>query len=344
MRILVTGGAGFLGRHFVDKVLNEGHTARILDLEPLEDDRFEDRPVEFVEGDVRNPDCVNAATEGVDVVVHAAAALPIQSRDRIVETDYGGTKTVLQVARNHDVDRFVHVSTTAVYGIHDTPRPIDESHPKDPVGPYGRAKFRAERECLKHEDELFVSIIRPKTFVGPERLGIMAILFDWIQRGKNVYVPGDGTNRYQLLDVVDLCDALWLACTHPDADGVFNVGATEFGTINEDVQPVLERADTGSKLVHLPAKPIQVVLRVLETLNLSPIVEWQYATIDKNLMVSSAKIRETLGWSPTYSNRETILRNYEWYVEHRDRLAGESGKTHRSPWNQKILKIIRYFS
>lgn len=344
MRVLVTGGAGFLGRHFVQKVLEEGHTARILDREPLEDDRFDDEPVDFVSGDVRDRGIVHTATKDVDVVVHAAAALPIQPRDEIVETDYEGTKIVLEESRKQNVDRFVHVSTTAVYGIHDTPEPIDEAHPKDPVGPYGRAKFRAEQECLKHGDDLFVSILRPKTFVGPERLGIMAILFDWIQRGKNIYVLGDGTNRYQLLDVADLCDALWLACTHPNADDVFNVGATKYGTLNEDIRPVLERANTGSSLVHLPAKPIQVVLRLLEKLNLSPIVEWQYATVDKNLMVSSSKIQETLGWSPNYSNQEAILRNHEWYVQHHEQLAGTSGKTHRTPWDQKILKIIRYFS
>jgi nucleoside-diphosphate-sugar epimerase len=242
------------------------------------------------------------------------------------------------------VDRFVYISTTAVYGIHDSPEPVPEKSPKDPVGPYGLAKQKAEQICMDASDDLFVSILRPKTFVGPERLGIMGVLFDWIMRGKTVYILGDGTNRYQLLDVKDLCDAIWLACTHPDADSIFNVGATDYRTVNEDIQPVLERANTGSKLRHLPAKPIQIVLSILESLNLSPIVKWQYATVDKNLAVSPSKIQDTLGWEPNYSNRESLLRNFDWYREHYETLSDQSGVTHRTPWNQKILKIVRYFS
>jgi nucleoside-diphosphate-sugar epimerase len=344
MKVLVTGGAGFLGRHFVRTVVDQGHEARIVDLEPLEDNRFAEDPVEFYEADVTDPDAMMRATDNVDVVVHAAAALPIQSKKEIEKTDYDGTKITLNAAKKNNVDRFVYISTTAVYGIHDSPEPVPEEAPKDPVGPYGRAKQKAEQVCLDASDDLFVSILRPKTFVGPERLGIMGVLFDWIMRGKTVYILGDGTNRYQLLDVKDLSDAIWLACTHPEADSIFNVGATDYRTVNEDIQPVLDRADTGSTLRHLPARPIQFVLSILERLNLSPIVKWQYATVDKNLAVSPQKIQETLGWEPTYSNRESLLRNFEWYREHYETLSEQSGVTHRTPWNQKILKIVRYFS
>lgn len=344
MKVLVTGGAGFLGRHLVQKLVDEGNTVRILDLEPLKDDRFADDPVDFIQGDVADRTIMDRAMEDVDVVVHAAAALPIQSNEQIRKTDYTGAKVTLETASSHEVERFVYVSTTAVYGIHDTESPINEDHPKDPVGPYGLAKYKAEKECQKYADDMFVSILRPKTFVGPERLGIMEVLFDWIRRGKNVYVLGDGTNQYQLLDVADLCDAIWLACTHPEADDVFNVGATDYGSINEDMQPVLDKADTGAELVHLPARPIQWVLRLLESLNLSPIVQWQYGTMDKNLSVDPGKLIETLGWEPEYSNREAIVRNWDWYSKNHDNLNRSAGVTHREPWDQKILKIIRWFS
>lgn len=344
MKFLVTGGAGFLGRHLVRKLVREGNDVTIVDLEPLRDNRFRDDPVEFVEGDVVNRDLMESAMEDVDVVVHAAAALPIQPRDQIRRTDLKGTRVTLETARDAGVDRFVYVSTTAVYGIHDTPHPIAEDHPKNPVGPYGESKYQAELECLEYADEMFVSILRPKTFVGPERLGIMEVLFDWIRRGKNVYLLGDGTNQYQLLDVSDLCEAIWLACIHPDADDVFNVGAKEYGSINEDMQPVLEKADTGSRLVHLPARPFQWGLSLLETLNLSPIVKWQYGTMDKNLSVDPGKLRRTLGWEPEFANREAIMRNWDWYIENYDDLNRSSGLTHREPWDQKILKLVRWFS
>ncbi len=341
--ILVTGGAGFLGKHLVRKLVEEGQSVRVVDLYPFEDDRFTEADVEFIQGDVADGELMQQACQNVDIVIHAAAALPIQSRKVIRKTDYEGACRTLEAARQNGIKRFIYISTTAVYGIPEV-HPIPEDHPPDPVGPYGRAKYRAEQECLKYTDDFFVSILRPKTFIGEERLGIMEVLFDWIRRGKRIYILGDGTNHYQLLNVKDLCEAIWLACTHPDADDIFNVGATEFGTINEDMQPVFELADNGSHLVHLPAKPIQLILAGLEKLNLSPIVKWQYATMDKESSVAVEKIRDQLGWEPDKSNAETILENYRWYLENYEKLQGKSGKTHRVPWDQKILKWIRCLS
>lgn len=342
MRILVTGGAGFLGKHLVRYLVDRDHRVRVVDLEPCEDDRFEEDPVEFMRADVADGERMRKACEDVDVVVHAAAALPIQQEETIHRTDYLGTRRTARAAAERGVERFVYISTTAVYGIPEE-HPIDETFPLDPLGPYGEAKAHAEEACRKHDDML-VSILRPKTFVGPERLGVMEVLFDWIRRGKRIYVLGDGTNPYQLLDVEDLCSAIGLACIHPDAEGVFNVGATEFTTLNQDVQPVLDRAGSGARLVHLPARPVQLVLRILESLRLSPLVRWQYETMDKDSVVSSDKIRRTLGWEPRHSTREAILRNFEWYMDHYQTFEDRTGHTHRVPWDQKILKWIRRIS
>lgn len=286
---------------------------------------------------------MSTACRSVDIVIHAAAALPIQSKSAIYETDYEGAKTTLDAAIEQDVERFIYVSTTAVYGIPDV-HPIPEDFPKDPVGHYGQAKWKAEQYCFERWDDIFTTIIRPKTFIGRERLGIMEVLFDWIRRGKNIYVLGDGTNLYQLLDVEDLCEAIWLACTHEDARNVFNVGAREFGSINNDMQPVFDKVDNGSRLVHLPAKPIQEILRLLEWLNLSPIVRWQYDTMDKESYVATDKIKETLGFEPQSSNQDAIMKNFDWYMDHYEEFSDEGGVTHRVPWDQKILKLVRYFS
>jgi len=342
MRILVTGGAGFLGKHLTRHLVDRGQSVRVVDLEPFEDDRFADDPVQFMRGDVSDLDRMRTACEGIDAVVHAAAALPIQPRDVIERTDFEGTRQTARAASERGVDRFVYISTTAVYGIPEQ-HPIDETFPLNPLGPYGEAKARAEEACREHDD-MVVSILRPKTFVGPERMGVMEVLFDWIRRGKRIYVLGDGSNPYQLLDVEDLCGAVWLACRHPDAADVFNVGATDFTTLNEDVQPVLDEAGTGARLVHLPARPFQLLLRALEALRLSPLVRWQYETMNRDSVVSTEKIRRTLGWEPRYSTRESILRNFRWYMEHYREFEGRTGRTHRVPWDQKILKWVRRWS
>src|SRR6266566_2512377 len=96
------------------------------------------------------------------------------------------------------------------------------------------SKIDAEGLCRVAAVE--TTIVRPKTFVGPERLGVFEILFDWIREGRRIYTLGKGDNRYQLLAVEDLVDAIVRAATADVAGEVFNVGATEFGTVRSDME------------------------------------------------------------------------------------------------------------
>ena len=124
-----------------------------------------------------------------------------------------GTATLLAAALEARVRRVVFISTTAVYGIPET-HPIDESAPLHGVGHYGRSKIEAEEVLREFERRgLAAVVIRPKTFIGPERLGVFEILFDWIREGRRIYVLGSGRNRYQLLAVEDLVDAIALAAS-----------------------------------------------------------------------------------------------------------------------------------
>jgi nucleoside-diphosphate-sugar epimerase len=133
-----------------------------------------------------------------------------------------------------------------------------------------------------------VPIIRPKSFVGPERLGVFALLYDWAKDGKNFPMIGSGNNRYQLLDVEDLCEAIYL-CATLDRDRVndtFNIGAKEFTTMREDYQAVLDAAGFGKKIIPFPAAPVIWALRILEALHLSPLYKWVYETAATDSFVS----------------------------------------------------------
>jgi nucleoside-diphosphate-sugar epimerase len=117
MLYAISGGAGFLGLHLARRLLAEGHDVRTLDVAPLDDAELE-RSVEELRGDVRDRDRVRELVAGADVVVHAAAALPIQaSRDSIRSVNVGGTENVLHAANESGVKRVVFVSSTAVYGV-----------------------------------------------------------------------------------------------------------------------------------------------------------------------------------------------------------------------------------
>jgi nucleoside-diphosphate-sugar epimerase len=276
------------------------------------------------------------------VVVHAAAALPIQaSRESIRSVNVGGTENVLRAGDDAGVRRVVFISSTAVYGVPEK-HPIEEDDPLVGVGWYGESKIDAEGLCRVAAVE--TTIVRPKTFIGPERLGVFEILFDWIREGRRIYTLGKGNNRYQLLAVGDLVDAIVRAGNEPQAvRETFNVGATEFGTVHSDLQALIDHAGSSSRLQPVPVKPAEIALRGLELLRVSPLAEWHYKTAHKDSFVDVTKAQRLLGWQPRLSNRDALIETYDWYLANRGRV-GEAGVTHRVPWNQQALGLLKRLS
>jgi nucleoside-diphosphate-sugar epimerase len=343
MRWAISGGAGFLGLHLAQRLLADGHDVRTLDLAPLDDPLLE-REVEEIRGDVRDPAAAARLSAGADVLVHAAAALPIQaSRHAIRSVNVEGTASTLAAALEAGVPRAVLISSTAVYGI---PKfhPISEEAPLVGVGHYGESKIDAERVA---EDAgrrgLEVVILRPKTFVGPERLGVFEILFDWIREGRRIPILGDGSNRYQLLAVEDLVEATLSAADSPVAEETLNIGATEFGTVRSDLEALIAHAGSDSRLRPVPARPAEVSLRALELARLSPLAEWHYRTAHRDSYVDVSKAQRLLGFSPRLSNEQALCETYDWYLENRDRPR-PAGVTHRVPWDQRALGLLKKVS
>ena len=340
----ITGGSGFLGLHLARRLLSDGHEVRTLDLEPL-DPELSAAGAEGIIGDIRDSAAAAQLSRAADVVVHSAAALPIQGSNATIRSiNVGGTATVLAAAAANGVRRVLFISSTAVYGV---PRvhPIREDAPLVPVGSYGRSKIDAEELCRQFGVRgLEYVIIRPKTFIGAERLGVFEILFDWVREGRRIYTIGSGRNRYQLLAVEDLVDAIVRAAERPVAGRVFNVGATEFATVREDLQALIDHAGSTSRVTPVPARPVQAILRALELLRVSPLAEWHYKTANKDSYVAVDRAREELGWTPRSSNAQTLIAAYDWYEANREALAGGSGLTHRMPWNQRALGLVKRLS
>jgi nucleoside-diphosphate-sugar epimerase len=344
MRWAISGGAGFLGLHLARRLLADGHDVRTLDLAPLDDPELE-RSVEELRGDVRSAKDDAALVAGADVLVHAAAALPIQaSRESIRSVNVGGTATLLAAAAEAGVRRHVLVSSTAVYGIPKV-HPIYEDAPLVGVGWYGESKIEAEEVTRDFGRRgLEFTVVRPKTFIGPERLGVFEILFDWIRDDRRIYMLGSGENRYQLLAVEDLVDAILLAAERPGAAWeTVNVGAREFGTVRSDLQELIDHAGSSSRLTPVPARPAEIALRALELLRVSPLAEWHYKTAHRDSFVDVGRAEALLGWTPKLSNAEALCRTYDWYLAHRDSLRA-AGVTHRVPWNQQALALLKRVS
>ncbi|MBI2020935.1 NAD-dependent epimerase/dehydratase family protein [Candidatus Giovannonibacteria bacterium] len=342
-KILITGGAGFLGINLARFLLKKGCEVVSLDIAPF--DYLEKNQVKCITGDVRNVKDVEEATHNVYAVVHTAAALPLYSKEDIFSTEVNGTKNILDAVIKNKIPRIVHISSTAVYGIPDH-HPIYETDKLQGVGPYGEAKILAEELCKEARKKgAIVPILRPKSFIGPERLGVFALFYDWASTGCGFPMIGNGKNKYQLLDVEDLCEAIWLTLTLPEekVNDTFNIGARNFLTMREDYQAVLDHAGFGKKIIGLPAAPMIWTLRFLEILHLSPLYKWVYETAGKDSFVSIEKAESILGYTPKYSNKDALVRNFEWYLENKNKFGDISGVSHRVPWKQGILKFAKYF-
>jgi len=335
---LVSGGAGFLGVHLCHGLVERNQDVIAYDLAPFPaDEKVEG--IRFARGDIRDKAAFMRELSGVDFVVHAAAALALAPPAEINEVNAEGTRIVLEACAQARVKRVVYIGTTAVYGM---PRyhPIFEDAPLNPMGHYGIAKAKAESYCTAATGVETVRI-RPKSFIGTGRLGIFQILFDWIEAGKKIPVLGDGNNRFQLMDVRDLGEAIYLAAQAGRDKEVYNVGAGIFGTVNEDLGALLEYARTGSRIVHLPSQPTKTILGALSALHLSPVYRWVYDTADQDSFVSIEKAQRDLGWQPRFSNVEAMINAYAWYLGEGKKMAQQTGTAHRVAWKQGVLRLAK---
>ncbi|MEJ3744243.1 NAD-dependent epimerase/dehydratase family protein [Actinomycetes bacterium KLBMP 9797] len=350
MVTVVTGAAGMLGSAVVARLTGDGDEVVGVDLRPAPD-----RPgYRHVVGDVRDPAALGALRDA-DALVHCAAALPSYPVDQIRAITVDGTRAVFAAARAAGVPRVVYISSTAVYGL-PTQVPTPEDHPYAPVDPYSRAKVEAERIAIDHRaDGMVVAVLRPKTFLGPGRMGLFSMLFQWAEEGRNFPVLGDGSVRIQMLHVTDLVDAVTVALRAPGgvAGDTYNIAAAEFGTLREDFQVVLDAAGHGKRVVGLPARPARAALGLLERSRLSPV----YGRLLHKLMADSyvdiSKARERLGFAPRYANRDAILHTFAWWRT--ERLEGSLPmqkaigrdpslqRTSRDPWRQGVLAAAKVF-
>lgn len=343
-RVVVTGASGMLGGWVVRHLHEHGWSVYGLDLrEPID----QQPGVDYTLGDVRDATVVRRALAGAQAVVHCAAALPSYAPDEIRSVIVEGTGTVFAAAQEVGLERVLHISTTAVYGL-PTVVPTTEEYPRSPIDPYGHAKAVAEVTAERYRAAgLCVPILRPKTFVGPGRMGLFAMLFEWAEEGRNFPILGRGDVRIQMCAVEDLADCVRtvLAAPASDANDTYNVAAAEFGTLRQDFQAILDAAGHGKRVVSLPAGPAVAALRLLKWARLSPVYDRLIHKLLADSYVSTEKLSQRLGWQPRYSNQDALLRTFRWWRDERARgdPGRRAGRTSREPWSQGALRFAKVF-
>jgi dTDP-glucose 4,6-dehydratase len=247
-----------------------------------------------------------------------------------------GVANVLAAARAEGVRKVVVISSSGVYGI-PTTVPVREDHPQRPLGDYGRSKIEAETLCQEHlalgGD---VTVLRPMSLFGPRMTGVFILLFDWVRRGKNVYLLGNGRNRVQMASAWDVADACVLAAEVPAARGaVMNIGADGVPTVREQVEALIAHAGSRSRIVAFPAGLLRTAARALNLVGLSPIVPEHYLLADATFVCDITRARTILGWTPRFDNVGLTCDAYDWYVAHAHEMPAR-----RNP----VLALLDAFS
>ncbi len=319
---LVTGSSGLLGRCLVARLSAAGRALRLFDVLPPPPE-LPGPGVEPQTADMRDAEAVSQAARGVEVIYHLAAGQRMKpqfagmSEAEIHSMNVAGVANVLAAAGHHGVRKVVYVSSSGIYGI-PTTVPVREDHPQRPLGAYGRSKIEAEALCLAFaRGGGDVTILRPMSLFGPHMTGVFLILFDWIHRGKHVYLLGDGTNRVQMLSAWDAADACILSARTPAARGaVLNLGAEVHATVREQVEALIAHARSRSRIVTVPAALLRTAARALRTVGLSPIVPEHYLLADTTFVLDTTRAREILGWEPRFDTVRLMTDSYDWYHAH----------------------------
>ena len=340
---LVTGGNGYFGRLLAQHLVEQGTDVRIFDIDVTD---AGGGGIEVVHGDIRDRGAVRDAVDGVDVVFHNVAQVPLAKDPALLRSvNVDGTRALLDACIAAGTNKVVHTSSSAVFGVPER-NPVLPSTVPQPQEAYGHAKLAAEWACLAAASDgaLDVSIVRPRTIIGHGRLGIFGILFDWIADGADPFVLGRGDNRYQFVHADDLAAACVLAAQRP-GPAVLNIGTDRFGTMREALEALCRHAGTGATVRSLPARPAAWAMRASAAAGLTPFAPYHWLMYAHSMWFDIDHARERLGWKPTWSTDEMMAQSYDWYVRHRAEASSSGpGSQHRRSARGGALTALKHLT
>lgn len=316
MKVLVTGADGFIGSHLTEALVEKGYNVKAFTfynsfnswgwLDTLPKDKLDQ--IEIFSGDIRDPNGVYEAMQGVDKVYHLAALIAIpfsyHSPDSYVDTNIKGTLNVLQAARKHDTSRVLVTSTSEVYGTAQYV-PIDENHPFQGQSPYSATKIGADRlaESFYRSFNLPVTIVRPFNTYGPRQSAraVIPTIITQLLSGKNEIKLGSLTPTRDFNYVKDTVNGF---ITISESDNVIgeeiNIATQKEISIGELAKEIIEQINPSAKII-------------CEEERLRP----EKSEVNR-LLGSNAKITKLTNWRPQYSLKEGIAETIAWMKDNLD--------------------------
>ena len=298
MKILVTGGAGFIGSHIVEHYQDKAEEIRVLDnlrtgyLRNLEGLRHT-----FIEGSICDRELVRQAVQGVDYIFHMAALVSVPESMSKISECIDINVNVLEEASAAGVKKIVLASSAAIYGDNPTVPKLEAMYP-EPKSPYAITKLDGEYylNMFRAEGKINTAAVRFFNVFGPRQdpkgsyAAAVPIFIEKAVKGEDITVYGDGSQTRDFIYVKDIVGALTFVAEHPEVTGVFNAGYGGQITIEELAQNIIKAAESSSKVLHAPERPGDV----------------------KHSRACADKLRNA-GWQPRHTLPEGLATTLEYF-------------------------------
>ncbi len=347
--VLVTGASGFFGGVLKRRLLAEGFAVTNIDLVADPDAGTHER-LTSIQGDIRDTTLLARffAEHRFAAVFHCAAMLAhdVEDDNLLWTSNVDGTRLVAEAAVAAGVPKLINISTNCLWA-EDLGHAVTEDDVPAPVELYGRSKLEAEKALAtvreKHP-QLQVVTLRPPTIIDSGRLGLLAILFEFIEDGKKVWVVGDGGNLYQFVYAQDLATAC-LLCLTSGKSTTFNVGSDDVPTMRAMYESVIREAGSRSRVARLPKAPAISAMKLAHKLGVSPLGPYHYRMIAENFVFDTTRIKRELGWAPTLTNEQMMLRGFGYYRANRQAIHARTGvSAHSKAAPMGVIRLLKWMS
>lgn len=318
--VLVTGGKGFLGSSIVSQLKEKGEDVRIFTRPSNKS--VADSTENIIWGDIRDPDAVDKAVKGADKVIHVVSNFRQGGSDKKVAyaTNVDGTLNLLKAAEKHNVTHLIHCSTIGVHGTV-LEIPANEESAFNPTDLYQETKLIAEQKVWQFHKEtgLPITVIRPISLFGPGDMRMLK-LFKMTQKGR-FFIVGKGEVLFHPAYIDDVVRGFLLCLGNEKAVGeAFIIGGSEYLTLNELCQMIADELNVSPPSIRIPMAPVLALATLCEKACVPfgiepPLHRRRVSFFQNNRAFSIQKVKETLGYEPQYSLKETIHKTAEWYKQ-----------------------------
>jgi len=339
---LITGGAGFFGSILKKRLLEQGNKCISID---LMEDFYTHENLISIKGDITNLDLLEDIFKKYqfDAIFHCAAILAHDKKNlkKLWKSNVTGTEIISDFAIKYNVKKIIFISSNCLWGK-SFEYLVDEQEIPNPIEIYGKSKLEAEK-ILIGKKQLNSVIFRSPTIIDEGRLGLLSMLFEFIDENRKIPMVGNGENKYQFIYAQDLANACLKALDY-NKTGIFNIGSDNVKSFNDVYRYVIKNSNSKSTLIHFPKSLITFAMKVCYLLRISPLGPYQYKMISSSFVFNTDKIKKELNFSPTLTNEEMLLKAYNFFHNNKKEISGRKDVSiHNKNAKLGVIKILKWF-